>query len=135
MTFSGGKALERRVRRAMKPVLLSKGYPPDALEVFFATDREMRELKRATTGKKVRMVDVLAFEEPRGFPHPGRSVFLGEVYVNAERYAQDPERVLFLVIHGFSHLLGFRHDGERDTIKMLRAEKKFLAEARKGFYP
>ncbi|MBI2623610.1 MAG: rRNA maturation RNAse YbeY [Candidatus Liptonbacteria bacterium] len=136
--------LESRVRAAVRRALRAAGYPPDAAEVFFAGDREMRELKRVTAVVRLpasthgarlprgtaRVVDVLAFEEPRGFPHPERAVFLGEVYVNVERYGNEPARLLALTVHGLAHLLGFRHEGRRDTIEMRRAEKALLENAR-----
>lgn len=133
MDFEMGSKLRERIRRAVARVLRELGHPPGAVEVFFVTDAEMRALKFKTTGKKVRIVDVLAFEEPHNFPHPDRETSLGEIYVNAERFENDPDRLLFLVIHGFAHLLGFRHARERDTIKMRRAEKKLLMLAREGF--
>src|SRR3989338_4376777 len=124
--MKGRRMIEARVRRAATVAFCSAGYPPEAAEVFFLTEQEMRILKFHTTGKKVRTVNVLAFESPSGFPHPEQKVFLGEIYVNGERYATNPSRMLFLVIHGFLHLIGFRHEKERDTITMRRMERKLV---------
>lgn len=128
--------LKNRVWRSVRKALRAVGHPPKAVEIFFVGEEEMRALKSATTGMRARhayrqagTVDVLAFEEPKGFPHPDRKVFLGEVYVNFERYGTDPDRLLSLVVHGVAHLLGFRHDGRRDTIEMQRVEKELLAYA------
>ncbi len=123
--------VKMQIKRAITHVIRKEGYPPDVMEVFFLTSREMCALKLKTTGKRVRTVDVLAFETPEGFPHPGRETYFGEVYVNHERFKKNPEYLLFLVIHGFLHLRGFRHARERDTIKMRRMERKIFAEARK----
>ena len=123
------EALKNRVRRSVRKALRAMGHPPDAVETFFAGEKEICALKLATTGVRVPTVNVLAFEEPQGFPHPDRNVSLGEVYVNFERYGTDPDRLLSLVVHGVAHLLGFRHDGRRDTMEMHRMEKKLLAHA------
>ncbi len=125
--------LKNRVRRSVRKALRAVSHPLNAAEIFFVGEEEMRALKLASTGIRARTVNVLAFEEPRGFPHPGRKVFLGEVYVNFERYGGNPPQLLALVIHGVTHLLGFRHDGRRDTIEMRRVEKKLLAHAGKVF--
>ncbi len=128
-THNIAEKLKNRVRRSVRKALRAVGYPPNAVEIFFVEEEEMRALKLATTGMRARTVNVLAFEEPRGFPHPGRTVFLGEVYVNFERYGDEPPQLLALVAHGVAHLLGFRHDGRRDTIEMQRVEKELLAHA------
>jgi ssRNA-specific RNase YbeY (16S rRNA maturation enzyme) len=129
----GRKLLEGRVRRAVGKALRAMGRSPRAIDLFFLSDGAMRELKRATAGVETNEVDVLAFEALAGFPHPDRKEFLGEVYVNAERFGTGPERVLRLALHGVAHLFGFRHERARDTIEMERVEKKLLAHARDGF--
>jgi ssRNA-specific RNase YbeY (16S rRNA maturation enzyme) len=127
------ESLEARVRRAVRAALRGVGKPSTVVEVFFMNEEEMRELKRATTGVRARTVDVLSFEEPKGFPHPGRKMFLGEVYVNIERYGGVPNELLTLVLHSVAHLLGFRHTRARDTMEMKRAEKVLLRHARGAF--
>lgn len=119
------------MKRAIHKVLKELGYTPDSVSVFFANEREMREIKRKSTGKMVESVDVLSFEEPEGFPHPESAQrFLGEVFVNKERYGNDPDRLIFLVIHGILHLIGFRHDRKRDTIEMQRIEKELCRKVK-----
>lgn len=74
---------------------------------------------------KEEMVNVLSFPEPEGFPHPdNKKIFLGEVYLNLDFEKREPGRLPALMVHGVLHLLGYRHDGLRDTMKMQALEKK-----------
>jgi rRNA maturation RNase YbeY len=72
-------------------------------------------------------VDVLSFPEPAQFPHPDRrGAILGEVYLNKALLAGPRERLLFLLVHGVLHLLGYQHEKKRDSIDMERLERKLL---------
>ncbi|MCR4328147.1 MAG: rRNA maturation RNAse YbeY [Patescibacteria group bacterium] len=114
------------VIKAGKKTLAILGFPTDSVDIIFAQDSVMRDIKFATTGIRKRVVNVLAFEEPREFPHPERKGFMGEVYLNGERYSKDREYMTFLLIHGILHLAGFRHNGRRDTIEMQRMEQMLV---------
>ncbi len=123
----------------------------DADFLFFpVSNREMNKIKRTLVAredfrgkearkiKKEKMVNVLSFPEPEYFPHPeGKKKMLGEVYLNLDyalvetrgtegrgRNQLSYEILGFLLIHGFLHLLGYRHDGKSDTIRMQRLEQK-----------
>ncbi len=122
---------DARMRLVVRAALRALGYSSSAVEVTLMSDRAMSDLKYKTTGLRPRAVNVLAFEAPKEFPHPGTKVFLGEVYVNAERYGMDWEEMAFLAVHGILHCAGFRHERARDTMKMRRMEKKLLARIRK----
>ncbi|GEM_PF-2009142 len=129
----------------------SKRFKKDAgkhpvADVFLVSPRKMREIKQQfliakTRGKKLparKVVDVLAFSSsrpfgrrPKGrdkpFPHPDRKgIFLGEVYLNEEIVRRDPDRGLFLFIHGFLHLVGYDHVRVRDRMEMEKVEQMLL---------
>ena len=113
----------------------SATYKHPIVDVFLVSPRKMREIKQefliAKQGVKKlpprKIVDVLAFPEPNNFPHPDRGEnFLGEVYINAEIFDENPERGASLFVHGFLHLLGYGHTKKRDRIMMEKAEKKLL---------
>lgn len=96
--------------------------------VFLLGDREMRRLKYKFSGKRVKSVDVLAFPEPKNFPHPEtRGRYLGDIYLNQD-LGDERERLAFLLIHGLLHLLGFSHNRKRDILKMERKEQKLLKQ-------
>jgi ssRNA-specific RNase YbeY (16S rRNA maturation enzyme) len=82
---------------------------------------------------KEEMVNVLSFPEPEGFPHPDSSKYpLGEVYLNLDFEPKNPARLEALMVHGVLHLLGYRHDGLRDTMKMQAMEKKICRKLEIG---
>lgn len=92
-----------------------------------------RDFKGASARKIARekKVSVLAFPEPEDFPSPevhGRR--LGEVYLNLDFGKNDPGQLKTLMVHGVLHLLGYRHQEVRDTIKMEALEKKLRKKLR-----
>lgn len=93
--------------------------------------RDFRGAEARTIARE-EMVNVLSFPEPEGFPHPemkGRGKkWLGEVYLNRAYGKRLPESLPFLMVHGVLHLLGYRHAGLRDTIKMENIEKKLCKQ-------
>jgi rRNA maturation RNase YbeY len=100
---------------------------PCAVRVAFLPNETLRRLKRIYLKKTVRFVDVLAFPEPAGLPHPeSKKPVLGDIYLNAT-FRAHPRIAHLMFIHGFLHLLGFSHAGKRDTMKMERLEKKLYA--------
>lgn len=89
--------------------------------------------READTIKRERCVSVLAFKEPKFFPHPEtKKRVMGEIYINkgyADSFcfirdkSSQEEIVTRLLIHGILHLRGFRHVQERDRIRMERQEE------------
>ena len=72
-------------------------------------------------------VSVLAFPEPRNFPHPEKSAkFLGEIYINRDVAKGNEDALVYLLIHGLLHLLGYDHRKKSDTMRMERLEKKLF---------
>ncbi|MBI4094212.1 MAG: rRNA maturation RNAse YbeY [Candidatus Liptonbacteria bacterium] len=140
--IGGGKnsrALSRRLEQGAALLLRRLRVRHMSLDVFLISGREMVKLKKAswhlgarrgmpgrvpaTKGKGV--VDVLAFPEDGFFPHPDRSSpLLGEIYLNLNLARRDPERALFLLMHGMLHLVGYAHGNERDARRMERFEDK-----------
>ncbi len=96
--------------------------------VFLLSGKEIESLKSRflKNKKKKGPTDVLAFPEPRNFPHPeGRKRYLGDIYLNKDLQSGD-NRFSFLLIHGLLHILGFSHKRRRDILKMESLEKKLL---------
>lgn len=126
--------------------LLAKLKKHGRAAVFLLKERELRRLKmvymrkkpQKTTGSiskrrvfSLKDVDVLAFPEPEGFPHPEtRNKFFGEIYINLEIARREPERAHRLAIHGLLHLLGYTHKRNNDTMKMEKKEAELLSQIR-----
>jgi rRNA maturation RNase YbeY len=83
----------------------------------------------ALVGNKTMKKNVYSYPAKPGFPYPGiKQKPLGEIYLNPMYIVKEGEKVEFMVIHGFLHLLGYDHIKKSDTIVMERLEVKLLAE-------
>lgn len=83
----------------------------------------------ALVGDKTMKKNVYSYPAQPGFPQPGvKGKPLGEIYLNPMYIEREGEKVEFMLIHGFLHLLGYDHVKKDDTIVMERLEKKLLAE-------
>ncbi len=122
--------LERAIPYILKWLRARRAVPArrSEVELAFLPNAALRRLKRAYLGKDAPVVDVLsfpAFAKPAAdFPSPdaprGR---LGEVYLNRAIAARDPDRALFLLVHGILHLCGYDHRLKRDTMEMEKLEQ------------
>ena len=126
--------IERRLRRVLELALQKLGIRRATASVFLVGSDDLRRLKAKYYKKnKQGAADVLAFPEPRDFPHPeSKKRFLGEIYLN-NNLLSDPERMGFLLIHGLLHVLGYSHDTKRDTLKMQSLEKKLLGKISRSY--
>jgi probable rRNA maturation factor len=117
------KALGWLARRRI--IKAAEGRRP--VSVTLLPNSELRRLKKTHLKKDVPVVDVLSFPAAKGFPHPDSTLpGLGEIYLNRDIAAEDPDRGKALVIHGLLHLLGYRHHRNRDRIEMEKLEKRVL---------
>lgn len=74
-------------------------------------------------GKEVMNKNVLAFPAPKRFPRPDiKGKPLGEVFLNPIYIKKHGENLLFMLIHGFLHLLGYNHIKKSDRIRMQKKE-------------
>jgi len=96
------------------------------LDIFLLPNKEIAALKARVLKKKTEP-NVLAFPEPRRFPHPEtKKRYLGEIYLNRDILKKSPKRTAPLLLHGILHLLGYDHKKPADTKKMEGLEKKIL---------
>ncbi len=95
-----------------------------SFDLIFLSDHKMLELKKRFLDKAGESHDVLSFAEPRNFPNPeNKGRHLGEIYLNTRLLARF-DKMVFLMIHGLLHLLGYTHNRKSDSMKMERMEKK-----------
>ena len=89
--------------------------------------QEKAYLEVYLVGKEFMYKNVLAFPAPKGFPRPDIKLKpLGEVYLNPQYIKENGEDLIFMLIHGFLHLLGYDHKKEGDRISMESKEKELL---------
>ena len=110
--------------------------PPDGCElsIVFTDDENIRQLNAQWRGKDqpTNVLSFPAFPVTKGAPLPP---MLGDIVLAFEtvgREARDEGKtfdahLLHLVIHGFLHLLGYDHEGEREAEEMERLERRILA--------
>jgi probable rRNA maturation factor len=124
------------LRRATRTILKHLGRPKDEISIMLVDDREIRNMNRIYL-KRDRPTNVIAFpmqEGPFSDLHPQ---VLGDVVISIETAARDAEKegmaledeILYLLIHGILHLLGYDHEGSaaRSRSMDLKQRKIFLA--------
>jgi probable rRNA maturation factor len=96
------------------------------LDIVLLPHAEMKTLKRRYF-KKQTEPNVLSFPEPATFPHPEtKKRHLGEIYLNRDILAREPDRTAPLLVHGILHLLGYDHIKKNDLVKMDWKESHLL---------
>jgi ssRNA-specific RNase YbeY (16S rRNA maturation enzyme) len=128
---------EKKLLRFKKKLLTALRKEGADFELQLVTNSQMDRIRRDLLARRdfkgpearkiarEEMVNVLSFPEPAGFPNPdSRKKRLGEVYLNLDFGRREPGRLEALMTHGVLHLLGYRHDRLRDTIKMEALEEK-----------
>lgn len=128
---------EARLRRMAAELLHLLGERKCFAQVFLLSDAKMRALgkkvgalptlKSTKMGKELRReehLNVLSFPDEVQFPDLDGRRSLGEVYINYDWAEGKIEVLAYLLIHGILHLLGYEHEGKRDTIRMEKLEKK-----------
>lgn len=76
--------------------------------------------------------NVLSFPAPKNFPRPDISEkALGEIYLNPEYIQSHGENLIYMLIHGFLHLLGYDHKKKGDIIRMENKEAQLLKQLHK----
>lgn len=105
--------------------VLSLVAPKASVDVFLVSSARIHELNR-TYLKRDRPTTVLSFEATEGFPSEGGRQALGEVYLAPAVIAERGMDLTELALHGILHLLGYTHDGKRDTIEMEARERTVM---------
>jgi probable rRNA maturation factor len=122
-----------KIRKKIKRILSALGCKNDSeLSVLFVDDNEIKDLNSKYLNRDY-PTDVMSFSMREGeFPTLNENM-LGDVVVsldNAREYAQKKgvsieDEVIYLLIHGILHLLGYDHEKEgSDAHKMELKEKE-----------
>jgi len=78
---------------------------------------------------KVMDKNVLSYPEKASFPRPDRNgVTLGEIYLNPEYIKENKESLLYMLVHGYLHLLGYDHIRKDDRIVMEKEEDLIMSK-------
>jgi rRNA maturation RNase YbeY len=126
------------VKKHVLRIMAYLGCSEQELSVVFGHDRLLHELNR-TYRHKDRPTNVLAFPQAPTYVGEPASTMLGDVIVSlptAAREAHDlnqslEERVVYLLLHGLLHLLGYEHEGPVVQRRRMEAlEQEVLAHLR-----
>ncbi|MCX5834385.1 MAG: rRNA maturation RNase YbeY [Deltaproteobacteria bacterium] len=127
------------LRRSIRKILKHLGRDKDELSILLVEDREIRDINR-TYLKRDRPTNVIAFPMLEGsFRHLHPEV-LGDVVLSVETAGRDAEKeglaleneILFLLIHGILHLVGYDHEGSAVRARRMRQKQRELFYALKN---
>src|SRR3989344_664219 len=113
------QGLKKTVQAAAQKIISLTKSRGGCVEIYLVSNRFMNK-------------NVLAFPAPKNFPRPDiRARFLGEIYLNPDYIKKEKlgiasQKLVYMLIHGFLHLLGYDHKKKTDRIKMEREEAKLL---------
>ena len=126
------------VKKHVLQIMAYLGCPEQELSVVFGSDRLLQELNRIYRHQD-RPTNVLACPQSQTYVGEPASPMLGDVIVSlptAAREAHDlnqslEERVVYLLLHGILHLLGYEHEGPAAQRRRMEAlEQEVLAHLR-----
>ncbi|MCX7636100.1 MAG: rRNA maturation RNase YbeY [Syntrophales bacterium] len=131
----------RRLRRLTNNILRLLGRDGQELSIVLTDDEGIREINHLYLGRDY-PTNVIAFAQNEGdVPNPHPEI-LGDVVVSVERAQNDAreaassvdDELIFLIIHGLLHLLGFDHEGgnAEETARMEEKEAE-LFRSLKGY--
>jgi len=107
-------------------VLLINSITGVRVNIIFVTIGEMKAMNRKYRGKD-KPTDVITFSMVEGKFTQYSNDMLGDIYVCADFIkSKNKKEILRRVIHGLLHLLGNDHKGEKELVKFISLENKFL---------
>ncbi len=130
MAFDSGK-----IRRAAKKILSALGCEAGELSIVIVDDEQIRRLNHQYF-QRFRPTNVISFPQQNFKPNfnaHGPQI-LGDVVISIEtaqkqaqnRGVQLEEEIIFLLIHGILHLLGYDHEGSGPEKKRMEAKEQEL---------
>jgi probable rRNA maturation factor len=130
----------RKIKRAARKILSALGYEKHEVGIVLVDDEEITRLNRQYFHRR-RPTNVIAFPMAAGDPAAIHPEILGDVVISAEtakRQAtavggEPEEEVLFLMIHGLLHLVGYDHEGSPGERRKMEAKEEELYNRVRGF--
>ena len=106
---------EKIVKQTLKKIEKFFDLKNKYVEVYLVTDQFMKK-------------NVLSFPAPKDFPRPDIKDYknLGEIYLNPNYIKTHGEDFVFMLVHGFLHLLGYDHKIREERLEMEQKEKEVL---------
>jgi probable rRNA maturation factor len=123
----------RRIRRAARKILGALGYWSHEVSIVLTDDEGITRLNRQYFNRH-RPTNVIAFPMAGGEPAVINPQVLGDVVISVETARRQSraiggkteDEVLFLMIHGILHLLGYDHEGSADERRAMEVKEREL---------
>jgi len=127
------------LRRSIRRILKHLGRGRDEISILLVEDREIRVINK-TYLKRDRPTNVMAFPMLEGLFRKIHPQVLGDVVISIETASRDAKKegmaledeILFLLIHGILHLLGYDHEGSVAQARRMRDKERELFAALKS---
>lgn len=111
------KILKRPLRKIAQKILSVSGFPDAQLSILILDNAGIQEINRDYL-QRDRPTNVISFAMQEGEGSGLQPLLLGDVVISAERAAEDAaeagvpfeHELVFLLLHGILHLLGYDHE-------------------------
>ncbi|MCM8818024.1 MAG: rRNA maturation RNase YbeY [Candidatus Omnitrophica bacterium] len=118
------KINEHFIEKKVKEIKKFISPPPEKIAIYFVSSRKIRELNRKFMNKND-FTDVLTFKYSKNY---------GEIIISVEECLKNSkiysntleEEILYVIIHGFLHLKGYRDYKEEEKKKMVEKQNKIF---------
>ena len=136
------KILKRPLRKIATKILNVLGSPEGELSLLIVNNDEIQQLNRDYL-ERDRPTNVISFAMQEGEAVGIQPQLLGDVVISAERAAEDAHEagipfeheLVFLLLHGILHLLGYDHERgtEEQAAMMEEKERELFSLLRQDF--
>ncbi len=132
---------QKRIKEVVKEILRDLGYQKWEVSILLVDDHQIKKINKEYLHRN-RPTDVISFSQIEGEYRQINTHLLGDVVISVEtakRQAKENNitlqgEIVFLLIHGILHLLGYDHEGSvRKEREMKDRERKLLAVLRDKF--
>jgi probable rRNA maturation factor len=130
------KILKLPLRKIAAKILSVSGFPDGELSLLIVDNVEIRQINRDYL-ERDRPTNVISFAMQEGEGGGVQPQLLGDVVISAERAAADAQEadipfeheLVFLLLHGILHLLGYDHERgtEEQAAEMEAKEREIFA--------
>ena len=123
----------RKITKCAEFVLKKMNEGKAELSLLFVNDSYIKRLNRKYRNVDLK-TDVLAFPMREGYGLPGNSLILGDVVISAETAKREAKKrkvnvqkeILFYLVHGMLHLLGYKDEASKDRKVMILKQSELL---------
>ncbi len=132
----------RPLRKIATKILSALGFPDGELSLLIVNNDEIQQINRDYL-QRDRPTNVISFAMQEGEGAGVQPQLLGDVVISAERAAADAvdaeipfeHELVFLLLHGILHLLGFDHERgtEEQAIEMEAKEREIFSLIQQEF--